>query len=258
MSFLFLGVSSGSYIVAMLLLVVTWMSFSTKELLARPALTGHPVIFWTLALPWIIIYLTASIVSGFKHTFYNVAFRVFLSTAAALFLVLSICAAYYGWNTVQRLKKASDQFARRQQMRAFVVMIIILTSVMVSSSLEAIFLTQIDKIRQLFLTIETMYLAYAVILSVGSGLYAWHGTTYYKKHSSDSHSTTVQTATRSKPASKLAVGAESAPPAEDGVVSSGSSKKQKRSSSLTVKHARKGKQAPSDSFEEKASPGSPV
>lgn len=166
------------HITGAILLVVTWMSFSAKDLLARPALTGYPVLFWSIEIPYVVSSIIGAILCGVNYWYYFVSMRCLIASWAALFLILACCAGYFGSKTLSRLSKTGDNFNRKQQLRALIALIFILSCCALSLGVQSYFMTRIDEIYQVFLLCSTLYRICGATLALGSAGYAWVATSH--------------------------------------------------------------------------------
>lgn len=171
------------YIIGMLLLIVTWVSFSSKNLLARPALTGHPTLFWGLGIPFILASIISSLLCGVNYWWYWVSMRVAVAAWSAFFLIIALFAGYYGNQTLARLHKSRDSFNWKQQFRVLVAVVIMFVACGVCLGVQSYFLSRIDEIYQVFLLVTSLYRVCGFIVCIGSTVYVWHSTTHYVVHS---------------------------------------------------------------------------
>lgn len=185
------------YIIGMLLLVVTWVSFSSKNLLARPALTGNPLLFWGLAIPFIISSVIGSIVCGVNYWWYWVSMRVAVAVWSAFFLIIALFAGYYGNQTLVRLHKTRDSFNYHQQLRILIVVVAMFIACGICLGVQSFFLSRIDEIYQVFLLVTTLYRVCGLIVLVGSSIYVWVATTHTVSHSTRGGSRSERSARRS-------------------------------------------------------------
>lgn len=171
----------------MLLLIVTWVSFASKNLLARPALTGNPALFWGIDIPYVISSIVLPLVSGINYWHYFIAMRICICSWSAMFLVLALFASYYGYQTLSRLNKGGDSFNYRQQLRVLVIMCLILFGCGISLGVQGYFLEKIDNFYQIFLLCTSLYRVSGFFLTFGSAIYVWAATSYWQKtHSTGS------------------------------------------------------------------------
>ena len=160
-------------ITGMLLLVVTWVSFSSKNLLARPSLTGHPALFWGLEIPFLIGGIAGSFVCGVNYWYYFVSMRVAMSSWSAFFLILGFFAAYYGRQTLNRLRQTQDSFNYRQQLRILVMTVGMFILCGIVMGFHSLFMERIDAIYQVFILFTSLYRVCAWVILVGSAVYVW-------------------------------------------------------------------------------------
>lgn len=176
-------------ITGMLLLVVTWVSFSSKNLLARPSLTGHPALFWGLEIPFLIGGIAGSFVCGVNYWYYFVSMRVAMSSWSAFFLILGFFAAYYGRQTLNRLRQTQDSFNYRQQLRILVMTVGMFILCGIVMGFHSLFMERIDAIYQVFILFTSLYRVCAWVILVGSAVYVWVSTDHHITHSTrGSHS----------------------------------------------------------------------
>lgn len=187
--FLFLGAWVPP-VTGLLLLIVTWVSFSSKSLMLRPALTGNPVLFWSLLIPFALTNILGGFLSGVNYWWYWVTMRVVIASWSALFVILGFFAGYYGRLTLKRINATRNSFNYKQQLRMLIMMMAIFIACGICVTLQAYFLSQIDQIPGVFLLISSVYRISAWALSVGSSIYVWIATTHYVTTSSHSSGTT--------------------------------------------------------------------
>lgn len=210
------------YIIGMLLLVVTWVSFSSKNLLARPALTGNPLLFWGLAIPFIVSSIIGSIVCGVNYWWYWVSMRVAVAVWSSFFLIIALFAGYYGNQTLVRLHKTRDSFNYHQQLRILIVVVAMFIACGVCLGVQSYFLSRIDEIYQVFLLVTSLYRVCGLIVLVGSSVYVWVATTHTVSHSTRGGSRSDRSARHSH--------AKRSSESGDGRSSDGKSKEQDESS----------------------------
>lgn len=172
----------------LLLLVVTWVSFSSKDLLFRPALTGHPILFWTLEIPFVVINLTGGSLSGVSYWWYFITMRVCISAWAAFFMILSLFAGYYGHDTLKKLSNSQNTFNYKQQLRVLIVVVTVLIACAFTLTLQAYFLVEIDKIPGVFILVNCVYRVSCWLMCAGSALYVWIATTHHVSNSTNGSS----------------------------------------------------------------------
>ena len=165
------------------LLIVTWVSFSSKDLMARPALTGHPTLFWSTTIPFTVVNIVASLLCGVNYWYYWVSMRVAIAAWAAFALVTALFAGYYGNQMLVRLNKSRDSFNWKQQFRVLVCLVFMLVSCGICLGIQSYFLTRIDEIYQVFIAVTSLYRLCGLFILVGSAAYVWYSTTHYVSHS---------------------------------------------------------------------------
>lgn len=173
-------------VAALALMIVTWVSFASKDLLARMALTGHPVLYWSLVGPYVIVSLVLSVISGRNYWWYFVALRVLLCTWSAFLILLGLFGFYHGYGTLSKLKLGGDTFNYRQQLRVLIMIVTCLVSSGIAAGFQAYFLERIDQIYQLFLFFSTTYRVVTFSFALGSSLYVCYATIHHVKVSSNS------------------------------------------------------------------------
>lgn len=174
-------------VAGVVLLVVTWISFSSKDLLARPVLTGHPVLFWGIMIPFTISCIVFPIVGGFKYWYYFVTIRIMTASWSALFLIFAFFGGYYGYQTLSRLRHGGDTFNYRQQMRILVLLCSTLGVCAIATALQALFLDHIDNRYPMFLVCSSIYRLTGFFFSAGSAVYVWIATSHWVSHSTSTH-----------------------------------------------------------------------
>lgn len=175
-------------VTGLLLLVVTWVSFSSKDLLFRPALTGHPALFWSLEIPFVVINLTGGSLSGISYWWYFITMRVCISAWAAFFMILSLFAGYYGHDTLKKLSNSQNTFNYKQQLRMLIVVVTVLILCAFTLTVQAYFLIQIDKIPGVFILVNCVYRVSCWSMCFGSAIYVWVATSYHVSNSSNGSS----------------------------------------------------------------------
>lgn len=170
-------------ITGMLLLVVTWVSFSSKNLLARPALTGHPMLFWGLEIPFLVGGIVGSFVCGVNYWYYFISMRVAIASWSAFFLILGFFAAYYGQQTLFRLHKTQDSFNYRQQLRILIMTVGMFIVCGIVMGFQAFFMERIDAFYQMFILVTALYRVCGWVILVGSAVYVWVSTNHHITHS---------------------------------------------------------------------------
>lgn len=187
----------------MCLLVVTWISFSSKNLLARPALTGSPALFWGIEVPYILSSIALPIISGVSYWCYFIAMRVCICSWSAMFLVLALFASYYGYQTLSKLSNGGDSFNYRQQMRVLVVLVFTLGGCGICLGVQGFFLDKIDNFYQIFLLCTSLYRVCGFTLCAGSALYVWIATMHWIEVTTSGHTTTSQGDSRKRSAGSV-------------------------------------------------------
>ena len=167
-----------------MLLIVTWVSFSTKSLMSRPALTGHPVLFWSLFTPFVVSNLVQGALCGINYWVYFIVMRVIISSWSALCIILSIFAGYYGTQTLKKISATKNSFNYAQQMRLLIFIIVMMICCSISLIFHAYFLTDIDLIPGVFFLITSVYRLSSFTVATGSAVYAWIATSHYISQSS--------------------------------------------------------------------------
>jgi hypothetical protein len=109
-----------------------------------------------------------------------------------LFFIAMGCCIFFGYRTIKRLGMANDTFARRQQIRAYLIMCVICTIGGAGLGLQSYFLDKIDASPYWYFIVLTCYRLCELTLFVGCAIYVWYGTTHWKKTSSDSMSRTTR------------------------------------------------------------------
>lgn len=170
-------------ITGIILLTITWISFSSKNLLARPALTGNPALFWSIEIPYVFFSVVGSILCGVNYWYYFVSMRSLIAAWAAMFFILALCAVYFGSKTLSRLSKTGDNFNRRQQLRALCGLVLIVGCSGLSLGVQSYFMTRIDEIYQIYLLCTSLYRVGGSALALGSASYAWVATSHFVAHS---------------------------------------------------------------------------
>jgi hypothetical protein len=166
----------------MILLVITWMSFSSKNLLARPAVTGSWPLYLSLMIPYVLTSLVGAGVSGIDYKTYLIAMRATLASWSAMFLMLFAASFWYGRKTLIRLELTGDKFAKNQQLRAYLIVGAILLSVGIALGVNAFFMDSIDRSLTWFLLITSFYRSCGLILYIGGSFYVWHATSRWISH----------------------------------------------------------------------------
>lgn len=161
------------------LLVVTWISFASKDLFARPVLTGHPLLFWGIMIPFTISCIVFPIVGGVRYWYYFVTIRIMTASWSALFLILAFFGAFYGYQTLSRLRQGGDSFNYKQQMRILVLLVNSLGSSAITTALQAYFLDSIDNFYQMFILCSSIYRLTGVFFSAGTAIYVWYATSHH-------------------------------------------------------------------------------
>jgi membrane protein implicated in regulation of membrane protease activity len=166
----------------MVLLTITWMTFSSKDLFVRPAVTGNWALYLAFMVPYFLISLIASTICGISNKVYVISMRLTLAAWAAMFLILFVCCAWYGRKAVIRLSKTGDKFNRNQQLRVSVIVCIVLLGCGVLMGINAYLMEAIDKSLTWFLIITSFYRCNALFLYFAGAIYTWVGTTHWVKH----------------------------------------------------------------------------
>ena len=191
-------------VTGMLLMVVTWVSFSSKNLLARPALTGNPALFWSIEVPYLTFSLIFSVMAGHNYWWYFICMRICVASWSAFFLVLALFAAYYGGVTISRLKEGGDTFTYRQQLRVLIVVVGTLTVCGICLGVQGFFLDTIDYFYQIFLLCTSFYRVAGFSLTAGSALYVFVATSHYIEVSNTAGTGTNSTRKQSDTANSTA------------------------------------------------------
>ena len=169
-------------ITGMILLTITWMAFSSKNLLARPAVTGSWPLYLSIIVPYILTSLIGSTICGVNYRYYFIAMRAVLSAWSAMFLMLFAACLWYGRKTLIRIKASGDNFSKNQQFRAFLVVATILFSCGVTLGINGYFMDAIDKSLTWFLLITTFYRLCGLSLYLGGAFYVWRATSRWVKY----------------------------------------------------------------------------
>jgi hypothetical protein len=153
------------------------MSFSSKNLLSRPVVTGNWALYLAFMIPFALSSFVLSILCGISHKVYAVTIRIILASWAGMFIILALCVFWYGRKTINRLSAASTKFNRYQQMIGLVVVCFILLGFgVIVTILQAIFVLDIDKSPTWFLLITNSYRVCALGLYISGTLYSWMAT----------------------------------------------------------------------------------
>jgi hypothetical protein len=180
----------------MVLLITTWISFSSKSLLSRPVVTGNWVLYLGIMLPYAISSLILAVISGISHKVYSIGMRILLASWAAMFFLLFIICVWYGRQTIKRLSAAGDKFTRDQQFRAMFVVCFILFGCGALMTVQAVLMLAIDKSPTWFLIITQSYRICALLLYVTGAIYSWVATNRWM---SQSHPSTGRSGTGAHP-----------------------------------------------------------
>ena len=177
----------------MLLMVVTWVSFSSKNLLERPALTGNPTMFWGIEIPMLVITLGFAVAAGQNYWWYFVCMRACVAAWSALSLILALIAAYYGGRTISRLREGGDSFGYRQQLRVLIVIVGAFLVCAICLGVQGFFLDTIDNFYQIYLLCTTFYRLTGLSVTLGSALYVSVATAHYVKISNSTRTNSNST-----------------------------------------------------------------
>lgn len=181
---------------------VTYVSFASKDLLVRPALTGSPVFFWSLEIPFVLFTIILGVIAGINYWYYFIAMRVLFCFWAAILAILSAFCAFYGKKTLDKLNASGDSFNYNQQLRVLIFIVASGGICGITLAVQAYYLDTIDNFYQIFILCSSMYRLSSLISLIGSTAYVIYAAAHHKKVLSAS----LQA---SKTASKVSRSAES-------------------------------------------------
>jgi hypothetical protein len=176
-------------VAGIILLTVTWMSFSTKDVMVRPVATGNTTLYLALVIPMAVSGLICALVGAISHKIYLISVRVMMGIWSLLFFITMGCCIYYGYKTIKQLAKTNDSFARKQQFRVYVIMCIICIIGGAGLGVQSYFLEKIDSSPHWYFIVLTAYRLCELTLFVGCALYVWFGTVQVKRRIGNSNRT---------------------------------------------------------------------
>jgi hypothetical protein len=107
---------------------------------------------------------------------------IILASWGVMFFVLFILCAWYGKKTISRLADSNDTFNKNQQLRAYIVMLVILFGCSVFLLVDAGLLQTIDKSLPGFLIVYSFYRVNSWFYYVAGATYAWVATSHWLAH----------------------------------------------------------------------------
>lgn len=180
-------------------MTVTYITFSSSNVLVRSPLAANPALYWGLQIPFLVFSIVLPLVSGINYWYYFVATRICFSSWAAFLFILCAISAYFGKQTLGKLKAAGDTFNYNQQLRLLLFLLIGGLVVGVLLGVQGFFLDSIDARYQIFILCTSFYRFASFVAQFGGSAYVWYAASHSKKLSSGSlKSTQSQTSKRSR------------------------------------------------------------
>lgn len=155
-------------------MAVTYVTFSSSNVLVRSPLTANPALYWGIQIPFLVISIILPIISGVNYWYYFIATRIYICALASLLFTLSLICAYFGTQTLRKVKAVGDTFNYYQQLRMLIFLVAAGIIAGIVLAVQAYFLDSIDNFYQIFILCTTVYRMGNFISVFGGGAYVWY------------------------------------------------------------------------------------